>query len=132
MQPTSHFHDGYVTGIRLREEAATIYLRQVSGAEYELLLEGLEALQVEDFREGNIISLVEVVTGRIPYADTDFDRLFVSPHPSAAAQYHDAHALVLKRQIARIENGEASLVIIVPSYGADLLAFCREAIFRPA
>jgi len=104
----------------------------VNGPEYELLLEGLEALHVEDFREGNIISLVEIVTGHPPHADTDFDRLFVPPHPSAAEQYHDAHALVLKRQIARIENGETSLVLIVPSYGADLLAVCREAIFRPA
>lgn len=73
-----------------------------------------------------------IVTGRSPYTDTDFERLFGSPHPSAAAQYHDAHALVLQRQIARIESGELSLVVIVPSYGADLLAVCREAIFRPA
>jgi len=132
MESLPNFHDGFVIGLRLQDGAATIYLRQVSGVEYELLLEGLEALQVEDLREGNIISLVDVVTGRKPDADTNFDRLFVSPHPAAAAQYHDTHALVLQRQIARIENGEISLVVIVPSYGADLLAVCREVIFRPA
>ncbi|WP_420381753.1 hypothetical protein [Novosphingobium sp.] len=132
MQPIPRFHDGNVTGLRLRDGAATIYLRDVSGSDFELLLEGLEALHVEDFREGNIILVAEVVTGRAPDADTDFDSLFTPPHPSADAKYHDAHALQLKRQIARIESGEVSLVMIVPSYGADLLATCREVICRPA
>ncbi|WP_295632118.1 hypothetical protein [Novosphingobium sp.] len=131
MEPIPRFHDGYVTGLRLRDEAVTIYLQDVSGSDYELLLEGLEALHVENFREGNVILVAEVVTGRTPDADTDFDSLFIPPHPSADAQYHDAHGLVLKRQIARIETGELSLVLIVPSYGADLLATCREVVCRP-
>jgi len=131
MKPVPRFHDGYVTGIRLRDGAATIYLREVSGGDYELLLEGLETLHVEDFREGNIILCVEVVTGRRPNADTDFNSLFVPPHPTADVQYHEAHALLLRQQIERIESGHVSLIQIVPSYGADLLAICREVVCTP-
>ncbi|MDO6415204.1 hypothetical protein Q4F19_12500 [Sphingomonas sp. BIUV-7] len=130
-EPVPHFHDGYVTGLSLRERAAAIYLQDVVGSDYELVLDGLEALQIDDFREGNIISNVEIITGRTPDADTDFDRLFVPPHPSAATQYQEAHALLMKRQIARIESGETCLVVIVPSLGADLLAICQGVLCRP-
>lgn len=120
------FHDGLLTGIILGEQSATVYLRQSTGEEYTLTLSGLEVLQMEDFRQGNIISMVEVVSGRFPYEHAGLERLFEPPHPTAAEEYHKAHAIVLERQAARIASGEVSLLIIVPSYGADLLAICRE------
>lgn len=132
MQSIPHFHDGNVTGIRLRDQAASIYIYQVDGAEFELALEGLEELQAEDFRDGNIISMVEIISGCAPPTTIELDRLFTAPHPAAATQYHDAHAQVLHRQIERIESGETNLVVIVPSYGADLMAICREVACRPA
>jgi hypothetical protein len=92
----------------------------------------LKALQIEDFRQGNIVSLVEIIAGHPPHAAIELDRLFAAPHPSAAAQYHEAHAGVLNRQIERIESGQTKLVVILPSYGADLLAICREVTCRPA
>ena len=132
METIPHFHDGYLTGVRLREGGATLYLREVDGPEYDLILEGLEALHIEDFRQGNIIAHVEIVAGRTPYAHIDFDRLFVPPDPSAAAQYHEKHTAFLKRQKARIESGEVCLIVIEPSYGAQMLAICREAACHPA
>ena len=132
METIPHFHDGYVIGVRLREKAATIYLRQVDGSDFEVVLNDLEALQIEDFRQGNIISMVEIVTGRTPYVHTNFDNLFPPPHPSAAAQYHETHAAFIERLITRIENGEVCLVIIVPSYGAELMAICRDVLCQPA
>ncbi|WP_226018574.1 hypothetical protein [Novosphingobium sp. FKTRR1] len=122
----SHFHDGLLTGIVLGEQAATIFLRKSTGEDYTLMLSGLEVLQMEDFRQGNIILMIEVVSGQLPYLHSGFERLFVPPHPAAAEQYHQAHAGVVARQASRIATGEASLVVIVPSYGADLLAICRE------
>jgi hypothetical protein len=132
MEAIPHFHDGYVMGVRLREKAATIYLRQVDGSDFDVVLNDLEALQIADFRQGNVISMVEVVTGRTPYVHTNFDNLFPPPYPSAAAQYHETHAAFIKRQIARIESGEVCLVIIVPSYGAELMAICRDVNCQPA
>lgn len=132
METIPHFHDGYVMGIRLQEKAATICLRQVDGSNFDVVLNDLEALQIEDFRQGNIISMVEVVTGRTPYEHTNFNKLFPPPHLSAASQYHESHAAFIERQVARIEKGEVCLVIIVPSYGAELMAICREANCQPA
>lgn len=124
-----HFHEGLLTGVVLGDKTATVFLQQSSGEEYKLLLSGLGALQMEDFRQGNIISMVEVVTGRLPYEHAGIERLFVPPHPAAARQYHEAHASVVAQQLSRIAGGEAALVVIVPSYGGDLLAICREVSF---
>ena len=124
-----HFHDGLLTGIVLFDKTATVFLQQSSGEQYKLLLSGLEVLQMEDFRQGNIISMVEVVTGRLPYEHVGIERLFVPPHPAAAKQYHEAHANVIAQQSSRIAGGEVALVVIVPSYGGDLLAICHEVTF---
>jgi hypothetical protein len=130
MESIPHFNDGYITGLRLRTGAATIYLQQPDGSDFDLELDGLEALHLSDFRQGNIISMVEVVSGAAPYIHTNFDNLFPSPHPSAAATFHEKHALFVRQQIARIESADTSLVIITPSYGAEMLAICRKATCR--
>ncbi len=126
MSEVPHFHDGALIGVVLGEESATVYLRQSTGEEYTLTLSGLEVLQMEDFRQGNVISMVEVVRGRAPYEHSGLERLFEPPHPTAAEDHHKAHATLIGRQCARIASGEVSLLVIVPSYGADLLAVCRE------
>jgi hypothetical protein len=125
------FHDGLLTGIVLGSDTATILLQQTTGEEYTLTLAGLEALHIEDFRQGNAISMVEVVCGQAPYEHSGLQRLFGPPHPSAAEQYHLAHAAVVKRQSARIAAGDVSMVVIVPSYGADLIAICRDVALAP-
>jgi hypothetical protein len=132
METIPQFHDGYVMGLRTGDEAATIYLQQVDGSDFDLVLDGLEALQIKDFRQGNIISTLEVVKGHMPYSQIDFDDLYPPPHSSAAAQYHEGHTAFIERQMTRIENGELCLVIITPSYGADLIAVCRDASCQPA
>jgi len=126
-----HFHDGLMTGITLGDASATVFLRKVSGEEYALALEGVEALQIEDLRQGNIIHSLGVTTGRVPEADTPFDRLFIPPHPAAEAKYHEAHASLMQRHVARIEAGETTLITITPSYGADLLAICQKVSCQP-
>ena len=70
--------------------------------------------------------MVEIVTGCLPYEHVGIERLFVPPHSVAAKQYHEAHANVIAQQSSRIARGEMALVVIVPSYGSDLLAMCRE------
>ena len=126
MNAIPNFHDGYLTGVRLRDKSATIYVQRVDGVNYEIGLVGLEALQAEDFRQGNIISAVEVIVGCTPSEYIEFDRVFPPPHPDTAKKYHRAHALFVQRQRGRIERGEISLLVINPSYGADLLATCLE------
>jgi hypothetical protein len=126
------FHDGYLTGIQVAEGQAMISLRQLKGACYELRLDGVELLQIEDFRQGNIIDRLEIITGREPDGSWYLERLSPVPRPSAAARYHDAHAKSLAALVAGIVSGETTLIAITPSYGADLVAVCREATLRQA
>ena len=124
------FHDGSVMGVVLGKELATLYMRQSSGQEFTLTLEGLEFLQMEDFREGNIVLSFEIVTRNMPYKNIPFNRLFVPPHHLAETQYHERYQAFVTRQISRIASGETKLIIILPSLGADLLAICREVTCR--
>lgn len=121
LHPT--FHDGLVTGLRLAGDGGVIYLTHLGGAEWRLVLAGVQALQMDDFRQGNIISAVWVINGTRPDPAL-LERLYPGPHPSAAAEYHQAHAALMSAKAAMVERGEAVLLVIEPSYGADLVAFC--------
>lgn len=132
------FHDGYLDAVALGADAVTLGLRDSRDNPYELRLSGLEALHIDGFREGNIILALQVITGQKPQScgldDDDvrevMDLLFPPPHPMAEPKYHEAHAEVIERQLARIEAGEATLVTIDPAYGADLVAYCTGVEFQ--
>jgi hypothetical protein len=123
------FHDGNLLGIQLAAGEAALSLKRVNGENYELTLNSLEALQMDDFREGNIIFEIEIINGRAPSAEA-LERLFVSPHPGAAAKYHDTHAQFLSSKVAKVEAGEATVIRITSSYGADIVAYCASATLR--
>lgn len=133
------FHDGYLVSVSVKENTAVLGLRQVSGDEFVMTLGGLEALSIDGFREGNIILDLWMVSGRQPTSEDlqtmelaeVMEVLFPGPHPEAAAQYHEAHAVFLEAKLSRIRSGEASLVLIVPAYGADLYAFCTSVDLQP-
>lgn len=124
------FHDGYLTGIQVADREATISLRQWTGDSYELRLEGVQSLQMEDFREGNIISRLEITTGQRPDGSWFLDRLAPGPHPTAAADDHEIHSRNVAALVAGIVAGQSTLVEITSSYGADLVALCNKATLR--
>ena len=124
-----NFHDGHLTSVAVGEKRATLGFKRSDGNDYELVLEGVEALQIDDFRLGNIVYALEVITGRDPRNydnDLRLDRLLPSPHPNAAAHYHEAYASMRGKRLARITDGEATLVTVSSSYGADLVAYCAK------
>lgn len=84
------FGDGYLTGIEVGEENATLGLKRYDGAGYKLHLSGLEALQANEFRQGNIISSMKVMTGSTVDV-RDLRLLWPEPHPKAAAEHHQMH-----------------------------------------
>jgi hypothetical protein len=126
---TPSFHDGNLLGIQLAAGQVALSLKRVNGENYELTLHSLEALQVDDFREGNIIFDIEVICGGAPSAEA-LESLFVSPHPSAAKKYHDTHAQFLSGKVAKVGAGEATVVRITSSYGADIVAYCASATLK--
>lgn len=122
------FHDGHFEGIMLGDDSATLSLARSDGTPFEVKMVGLDALQINDFRQGNIIFSLEVVSGRQPeregLAET-MDRLFPALHPKAASSFHIAHAALLAAKLAAVASGQAALVSITSSYGADLVALCK-------
>ena len=133
------FHDGYLVSVSVKEHTAILGLKQVGGDEFVMTLGGLEALSINGFREGNIILDLWMVSGKQPTSEDlqtmkladVLEVLFPGPHPKAAAQYHQAHAAIIETKLERVRSGEASLVMIVPAYGADLYAFCASVDLQP-
>jgi len=127
------FHDGYLISISVGDKRAALGFKKSDGSQYELVLDGVEHLCMDDFREGNIVMDLEVITGRDPAGydnDLRLARLFMAPHPNAEPRYHEAHASFLASRIERIKSGEAVLVTVSPSYGAELVAYCASVRLR--
>lgn len=118
------FHDGLLTGIQLIGKDVHLSLRRVNGELWLVTLIGVMSLQMEDFRQGNIV-LDVCISHRRPHEKELLDRLFTPPHPSAAQGYQHAHARFLETQIDLVETGRAVMVSIIPAYGADLVAFAE-------
>ena len=123
----SQFHDGYLTGVQLGEGMATFLLAREDGRAFDLVLSDLKSLQIEDFRQGNIINHIGTFDGTAPEDAAYIERLFGSPHPGAAAQYHEANAGFIARQLASVRSGETVMIAIEPSYGASAVAHCGAA-----
>ena len=121
MIPT--FHDGLLTGINVSKSDATLFITRVDDTRWRLDLVGVSQLRADDFRQGNIISHLEVISGTAPPREW-LAELIGPPHPSAAREYHDKHRDSLDRMSRSVENGEVSLLVVTPSYGCDLLALC--------
>jgi len=133
------FHDGYLVSVSVREHTAVLGLKQVGGGEFVLTLGGLEGLSIDGFRDENIILDLWMVSGKQPTSEDlqtlelaeVMEVLFPGPHPGAAAEYHQRHAAFLEAKLERVRSGEASLVLIVPAYGAELYAFCASVDLQP-
>jgi len=127
------FHDGWLTSISVGDKTATLGLTRSCGSTFELRLDDVIALHAEDFREGNIISRVEVISGEEPACyglDVILERLFASPHPDAPPEYHAQHAEFRSDVLQRISRGDATLIVIGASYGCDLVAVCHSIRLR--
>lgn len=133
--PLTGFHDGKLESVAVADGTAVFGLVHVDGRRFKLNLSGVEALSINDFREGNIILELQVVAG------SDFQRagltpgdvratlevLFLRPHSNAASEYHEAYDNLLQSKLDLLEKGAAKLVILDPACGADLVAFCTSA-----
>ncbi|ADU14684.1 hypothetical protein [Asticcacaulis excentricus] len=119
------FHDAKFVGIQLLGEKARLTLVRYNGEPWEIVLTGLEALQMDNFRQGNIVTHFELIQKVRPDKEL-LERLFPSPHPAAAQVYQDAYAEFLDKKVALVEAGQAVLLSIEPAYGADLIAFTGQ------
>ena len=95
-------HDATFDGIVIQGKLGTLYFSATDGRGYEVELSGIDALQMDDFREGNITVLFETTTGELPRSSIELERLYGPPHPSAAKEYHEKHQTFRKAKIQAI------------------------------
>ncbi|GGB58384.1 hypothetical protein GCM10010833_11460 [Blastomonas aquatica] len=107
-----------------------MFFSRSDGSGCEVLLNGVDALQMDDFREGNIVVYFGTTTRQHPGRLNDLARLYTPPHPSAAAEYHEAHAGLLDRKVDAVISGELVFVEMSPAIGADLVATCAQVSCR--
>lgn len=119
-------HDATFEGILTAEKDCILHFRRIDGVRSEVRLVEVLSLQMDDFREGNIVIHFEITKGEMPRSTIDWERLFPSPHPAAAEQYQSAYADHLKARISEVVSGSLTVVEMTPSYGADLVAACRS------
>ncbi|HZF96169.1 MAG TPA: hypothetical protein VEZ20_15005 [Allosphingosinicella sp.] len=122
-------HDASFSGIVLRHGGADLFFAQADGTPRVVRLTGVDAMQMDDFRPGNITVLFETVSAELPREAVDWDRLYPAPHPAAAQVYQDRYAEFLARKHSAIAQGRLTFVRMVPAYGADLLAVCERVEF---
>jgi hypothetical protein len=112
-----NFHDGYIDGVLVAEESASIFLRTVSSEKFTIVLHGVKSLVMNDFRQGNIILDLEWVDA-------------VNVSDSAILDYYSMPegevAVLRERWINEIKGRQLQAIEISPSYGADLTAIFRE------
>lgn len=119
-------HDSILNGVVLAGKSARLHFVQTNLAPYVVELSGIDAMQMDDFREGNIVSIFEAIQGEEPSTEVGWDRLYPPPHPTAAEQYHQEYRELLRSKQAAIAAGKLTLVQMVPSLGADLLVVCES------
>lgn len=120
------FHDAHFTGVVLQDVYAALHFKCVDGTSRVVHLTGVDAMQMEDFREGNIVGCFEIISAELPRGFTSWERLYPGPHPSAAEEYHRKHEEFLRRKCRGIEEGRLTFVQLSPILGADLLAVCER------
>lgn len=110
------FHDGDVASLDTSDdERAIIGLQTVEGIPHTLILQGLLGFRCTNFRAGNIIFSVQIISNTLP--PEGFVRFAFGTDDGG----HDAH---VRGILERIEHGSLTLCSILPSYGCELHAVC--------
>lgn len=119
-----NFHDSYLKKIELGENTTELLFELVTGKRVRLLLNEVERLLCNGFREGNIILEASII-GDLDRCDSLFSELF--DKPAVDIEKHQVYLVSLKN---RISKGELMLLHLTPSYGCELIALCRKIEFR--
>jgi hypothetical protein len=114
----SDLHDSHLIGLSVdREKRGRLLFELAGGRRTTLVLEGVQYLQADNFRQGNIVLDVVIQKG----ADCDesyLEQLF-------GKEYLEQNKAFKESLGARIGSGELVLVAIEPSYGCVLVALCK-------
>ncbi|KMQ52289.1 hypothetical protein CHISP_0556 [Chitinispirillum alkaliphilum] len=114
------FHDCYFIGFLLQNETtAKLFIKDLNGDNFEIHLLDIEKIRIDNFREGNII--LSISSGNEILADDPLiDRLLeIETEEMRGKEYY-------KTLISKLKSGDLIAFTIDPSYGAKVLALCKN------
>lgn len=110
------FHDGALTGVRVIERSTLeLYCSTLEGEAYKVSLSGLEALKVDNFREGNIIFEIELFNSNFPIE-------LVKRAFSLSAEENPPW---LQQKITEMTADGWTLLELSSSYGCEIAAIAK-------
>ncbi|MDO9337811.1 MAG: hypothetical protein Q7T61_15560 [Caulobacter sp.] len=121
------FHDGYLTGLAVSEGAATLSFLRSDGARWRVDLSGVRYLKADEFRQGNIVFALEVVS------DAEESRALLEAHhyPLGATAAQGVRDALVDREINLLVDQIALdalvLVSLSASYGCEMIVVCKTA-----
>ncbi|CAN7503748.1 hypothetical protein LJR066_003317 [Acidovorax sp. LjRoot66] len=109
-------HDAKLIGILLRGKDAVIELETADRKTLRLVLFGVQRLVADNFREGNILLDVAVVTGsKVSIRDV-----------AAAYGVKPENQKFLTEVVDLVASGALTVVTLNPSYGCSLTSLCER------
>ena len=105
------YHDGYLRGVLNSEDKTELHIRSIDGEQRIVFLHGVQALRVDGFREGNIISNLS---------------LFAADETVLPTSVLDRLREELELDPRRLPPN-SFVFTIDTSYGAQLIAVCQRA-----
>jgi len=121
MKTFGQFHDGFIDGVRTegrRGGWVSIQLRTVDNEKFTLTIDGVEALNVTGFKQGNIIFDVNLLDHGEVTAE-DIEELYELPDGEAGKQMRS-------KLLENVSAGKLFLLRIDPSYGATCVALGKS------
>jgi hypothetical protein len=110
------FHDGALTGLRVVDKSTLeLYCSTHEGDPYTVSLPGLEALNVDNFLQGNIIFEIELFTANFPIE-------LVKRAFSLSAEENPPW---LQQKITQMTDEGWTLLELSSSYGCELAAIAK-------
>ena len=115
-------HDGYFDGLCVSSQKSVhLFLRTDRGERSTIVLKGVEAMNVSNFLEGNII-LDIVVVGAEKLAIGDIEQIY---------QLQPTQAEMAERLLRNAQQQGLSVLYITPSYGAQCAVLYQIAEMLP-
>jgi hypothetical protein len=118
MNNQPNFHDGHVDGVFNNGSEVHVFLRDVSGEKFTLVLRGVEALQIMNFKQKNVILNVELL------APADLEPAEVRE----IYQYkdEDLRGSTWDEWIQKADQRALQAISISSSYGCKLIATVKH------
>lgn len=111
------FHDGYVDGLLISGPSIRIFLRTVDEKRFTLILSQVETLRAEDFRQGNIIFELNLLSV------DELDSAFIFE----AYDYSEElkRAFIMNTWVEGAKKKGLQAIEITPSYGCSIAALFK-------